>query len=244
MGSSAALAKFKLPLTTSFLSWDVARGYPVTELRTVATVPFVAVTSGFAWLSAIAHATVLLCYPRYIADLRKGYNLFRWYEYAVSSSWMIALIAQLFGVYDILQLITLASVNACMNLFGLLMETMNAGRDRSQLDWSPFLFGCFAGVVPWIVILVYLVAGPDVARIPSFVFAIAGVYFVCFNTFPVNMVGQYLRVGWWKDERLGWKGAGYYTGERFYQIQSLVAKSLLLWLVTGGANQPNAYTRT
>jgi hypothetical protein len=30
--------------------------------------------------------------------------------------------------------------------------------------------------------------------------------------------------------------------QRAYQVQSLVSKSLLLWLVIGGVNQPNAYT--
>ena len=32
-------------------------------------------------------------------------------------------------------------------------------------------------------------------------------------------------------------------GERMYQVQSLVSKSLLLWLVVGGSNQPSAYTK-
>jgi hypothetical protein len=32
-------------------------------------------------------------------------------------------------------------------------------------------------------------------------------------------------------------------GERMFQVQSLVSKSVLLWLVVANANQPNAYTR-
>lgn len=60
---------------------------------------------------------------------------------------------------------------------------------------------------------------------------------------PVNMVLQYLQFGWWNDRAHGYEGGGYLFGERMYQIQSLVSKSLLLWLVVGGANQPNSYAK-
>ncbi len=45
------------------------------------------------------------------------------------------LIAQLFGVYDVLLLVAIMSVNACMNLFGLLHEVLNEGRDPQRVDW-------------------------------------------------------------------------------------------------------------
>ena len=53
---------------------------------------------------------------------------------------------------------------------------------------------------------------------------------------------QYKRVWWFSDEKWGFEGGGYLYGEKLYQIQSLVSKSLLLWLVYGGSNQPNAGT--
>lgn len=58
------IAKFKLPLTTLFLKWaPVTPGgpaLPTQDLRTVAMLPFAATTSGFAWMSAAAHFTVLV----------------------------------------------------------------------------------------------------------------------------------------------------------------------------------------
>ena len=54
------------------------------------------------------------------------------------------------------------------------------------------------------------------------------------------MVLQYKQWGWWNDKHHGFTGGGYLFGERMYQIQSLVSKSLLLWLVFGGTNQPSA----
>lgn len=46
---------------------------------------------------------------------------------------------------------------------------------------------------------------------------------------------QYKKYGWFSDEYWGFQGGGYLFGERMYQVQSLVSKSLLLWLVFGGA---------
>lgn len=56
------------------------------------------------------------------------------------------------------------------------------------------------------------------------------------------MILQYKRVGWWSDKYWGYQKGGYYFGEIGYQILSLVAKTLLLWLVFGGTNQPNSYS--
>ena len=52
-------------------------------------------------------------------------NYFRWYEYTLSSSLMIVLIAMLFGVYDVGSLLLIFVLNARMNLFGLDMEKIN-----------------------------------------------------------------------------------------------------------------------
>ena len=59
---------------------------------------------------------------------------------------MVVLIATFAGVTDLRALIAVAGANACMILFGLLMERVNLGRER--LDWLPFWFGCVAGAVP------------------------------------------------------------------------------------------------
>eukprot|EP00386_Alphamonas_edax_P014417 GDKI01044313.1.p1 GENE.GDKI01044313.1~~GDKI01044313.1.p1 ORF type:complete len:303 (-),score=49.97 GDKI01044313.1:376-1284(-) len=253
---------FKLPLNTAFTKWEDYG--PVAVLERQALLPFAQLTTGFAWMSAFAHFCVLYGHKTYIADLKRGLNRFRWYEYAVSSSLMIGLIAMLFGVYDIFTLIALMSVNACMNLFGMLMETQNYWKRKAEtqvtplgsdatvspstVDWSPFLYGCFAGVIPWAIIIAYPCSSPDAHRIPEFVWAILGVYFVCFNTFPVNMYLQYAKIGWWSDARWqqidpSMENGGYIFGEKMYQVQSLVSKSLLLWLVIGSVNQPNEYTR-
>ena len=197
--------------------------------------PFGILAGVFLLLSALAHA--LISIPNklnavYNRDLQKGINKFRWFEYALSSSVMIVLISTLFGIYDIASLILIFVVNASMNLFGLVMEQLNAGRTDGKKNWGPFVVGfvCRAGPLGCN-LAVHVRYGDfgNFGQVPWFVWAIVATYFVMFNTFPVNMILQYRKVGKWSD---------YLYGERTYIVLSLVAKSILAWLVLFGAMQP------
>ena len=140
----------------------------------------------------------------------------------------------LFGVTDISLLICIAFANATMNLLGLMQEKYNNIRDEtSSVDWLPFILGTFIGIAPWIVVYTYLGSSPQTDQIPGFVYGVLVGYFLFFNTFPINMILQYMRVGPWKD---------YIFGEMGYIVLSLASKTLLGWLVFGGLNQPNEYT--
>lgn len=191
--------------------------------------PFGILVASFLFISAIAHGLIVLNKELYVSDLNNGINRFRWFEYAISSSIMIVLIATLFGIYDIASLILIFIVNAAMNLFGLDMEMLNAGTEKKKIRWGPFIWGSIAGIAPWIAILLYMFGNGNFDMVPWFVWAIVGTYFVAFNTFPINMILQYRQTGKWKD---------YLYGERVYIILSLAAKSFLAWLVLFGAMQP------
>ncbi|HKM29826.1 MAG TPA: heliorhodopsin HeR [Bacilli bacterium] len=227
------LGEFKPMITQNFLQYN-----PITQSLELASsdlfaLPFGVFVAIFLLLSAGAHALIALpkkLNDQYNSDLKKGINKFRWFEYALSSSVMIVLIATLFGIYDIASLILIFIVNATMNLFGLVMEQLNARRAKDEkVIWGPFIWGSFAGIAPWIAILIYMFGTGNFGQVPWFVWAIVGTYFVAFNTFPVNMVLQYKKVGKWKN---------YLYGERTYIVLSLVAKTILAWLVLFGAMQP------
>ena len=100
------IAKFKIDMITSQPSW--ARGYPEVAIQSRGQMPFAGVASGFAFLSSAAHFIVLADFARYKTNLRAGINVHRWYEYALSSTLMIVLIAMLFGNTDALSLTSLA----------------------------------------------------------------------------------------------------------------------------------------
>jgi hypothetical protein len=215
---------FSLPVETSFVrAGEAGELSPVREvLFDLRLGPAVA---SFLLMSALAHLVVAtVAYRSYVAQLRRGVNYARWIEYAFSASTMIVLIAMLVGVYELAALILVFALNAAMILFGWMMELHNQSTQRT--NWTALLLGSLAGVVPWVVITVYLLgAGGDGGEVPGFVYAIYASLFLFFNVFAVNMVLQYRRVGPWRD---------YLFGERAYIALSLMAKSALAWQVFAG----------
>lgn len=227
------IAEFQPTITQLFLFYNPLTQSLEIAVKDLFTLPFGILVAAFLLISALAHALISIPKPlndKYNRDLAKGINEFRWFEYAVSSSIMIVLISTLFGIYDIASLVLIFVVNASMNLFGLVMEQLASKRKEGEkLNWGPFIWGSIAGLAPWAAIIIYMVGASDLSQVPWFVWAIVGTYFVAFNTFPINMILQYLKIGKWKD---------YLYGERVYIILSLVAKTILAWLVLFGAMQP------
>jgi hypothetical protein len=219
------------PVVSSYLTFDTATQSLVAAQRALFDLPIGPAVALFFFLSAIAHAAVAFPARGWYEDmLARGMNPARWIEYALSSSVMIVVIAELSGIQEIGTLIAIFGVNAAMNLFGWSMELANEGRTRVQ--WLHYLFGCVAGIVPWIVIFVALwtsATAPGAAAIPGFVIAIFVSLFISFNVFAFNMVLQYRRIGRWSD---------YLYGERVYMFLSLFAKTILAWQVFFGTLRP------
>jgi len=188
------------------------------------------ILASFPLMSALAH--FLIAYPlndKYVTNLQKGMNPYRWYEYSVSSSVMIFLITFLLGIWDLWSLVMIVVLNAMMIMFGYIMEVLNQYTKKTV--WSPFILGCVAGFTPWVVLSGYFAAAISVAETgpPTFVYIIIFMYFFLFNIFALNMVLQYKKVSKWKD---------YLYGERMYIVLSLVAKTLLAWIVFAGIFSP------
>lgn len=223
------IAQFQPTIVQFYLRFNPTTQSLESASKDLFQLPFGILVASFLLISATAHGLIYIKSDKYFRDLQKGINQFRWFEYALSSSVMIVLISTLFGIYDIASLILIFIVNASMNLFGLDMEQLNSGAKKTKVNWGPFIWGSIAGIAPWIAILLYMFGTGNLEMVPWFVWAIVGTYFVAFNTFPVNMVLQYLRIGKWKD---------YLYGERTYIVLSLAAKSILAWLVLFGAMQP------
>ena len=224
-GLVVALANdFTLPVTGTYL--EGPPGTTPSEAVTILDTPIGLAVAGFLALSAIFHVVVASgwFFGRYRAGLGEGHNYFRWVEYSLSSSIMIVLIAQLTGIADVVALLAIFGVNASMILFGWLQEKYHQPGDGG---WVPFIFGCIAGIVPWVGVVIYVIAPGSTsdAEPPAFVYGIILSLFIFFNTFAVNQWLQYRQVGRWRD---------YLVGERAYITLSLVAKSALAWQVFGG----------
>ena len=218
------------PIYTNFLRFDLDTFALTPDPQLAYELLFGPAVAVFLLLSAIAHfALSTFGYRWYVEKLRQGMNPARFYEYALSSSLMIVLIAMLVGVWDLGTLIVMFGINATMNLFGIMMERHN--RTTTKTDWTSFVYGCIAGIVPWIVIALYFfgAVGSTGAEPPGFVYAIIPTIFVFFNIFALNMFLQYKKVGRWKD---------YLFGERIYIVLSLLAKTALAWMIFAGTLAP------
>ena len=212
---------FSLPIVARYMGGPPGSSFaqPVTLLNT----PVGLAVAIFLGLSAFFHFLVASpqYFPRYSAGLASHRNYFRWVEYSISSSVMIVLIAQICGISDVAAIISIFGVNASMILFGWLQEKYE---EPGNGGWLPFIFGCIAGVVPWIALVFYIFAigGPGNTKAPAFVYGIVISLFLLFNTFAIVQYLQYKKVGKWSQ---------YLRGEKTYITLSLVAKSALAWQI-------------
>jgi hypothetical protein len=209
---------FSLPVTATFMEgapgsvstldhiWDIQTGWGVFTFMVISALSLLIIAS--PWI-----------FPWYKRNLLQNRNYGRWIEYFFSSSIMIVLISQICGISDIAALLSIFGINACMILFGGLQEKYEK---PGKPSWIPFWFGSYAGIIPWITILIYVIAPGVSANPPGFVYGIIVSLFIFFNCFAVNMVLQYKQVGPWRD---------YLFGEKVYIILSLTAKALLAWQV-------------
>ena len=208
---------FTLPVTASYLAGPP--GSVFTDPVTLFDVKIGYAVALFLGLSAFFHFLVASpkFFNKYIRGLKRNINIFRWIEYSISSSLMIFLIAQITGISNYGALIGIVGVNASMILFGWLQERYVRPGTKDML---PFIFGCIAGIVPWIIVLISVLSpgSPSDATPPGFVYGIIISIFVLFNTFAYVQYKQYRGKGKWSD---------YLRGERAYIALSFIAKAAL-----------------
>lgn len=218
------------PIYTNYLYFNTATFTLGPDPKVLYNLRFGPAVAAFLLISAVAHFYIsTVGYRQYVSLLKRKMNSIRFYEYALSSSLMIVLIGMLVGVWDIGTIIAIFGVNATMNLFGIMFEIHNQYTDKT--DWTAFIYGSIAGIIPWIVILIYFFGALNSAgaKPPAFVYAIIPTIFIFFNMFAINAFLQYKKVGPWKD---------YLFGERIYIILSLLSKTALAWMIFAGTLAP------
>lgn len=219
------------PVTTNFLTVDTivdtgATPTLVSANRFLFDVNLAYLVAAFFFMSAIAHLFIATVYrKKYEANLDRGINKVRWFEYGISASTMMVGIALLSGVSDLSTLILIFGATLVMNLTGLLMEVHN--QTTQKTNWLSYKIGTLSGLLPWIVVGIYFWGSNQFGEgsIPAFVYYIYASMFVLFSSFAINMYLQYKKKGKWAD---------YLYGEKTYMILSLVAKSALAWQIFAG----------
>jgi hypothetical protein len=179
------------------------------------------VIAAFLALAGLDHLiTSTFARRTYEADLKNGINRFRWAEYSVSASLMVAVISMYWGILTLSALIAVVGANIAMILFGWLQEKMNPP-GRTSTTMMPFWFGTLAGIAPWLAMVANISQIP-LGEAPDGLFLIMLVQAIFFFCFGLNQWLQYRGVGKWTS---------YMFGEKTYLILSLGAKSLLAWQI-------------
>ncbi|MEN9595229.1 MAG: hypothetical protein RLY23_1712 [Actinomycetota bacterium] len=220
---------FSLPVTATYMT-DAPGTGSFADPLTLFNLNLAYMIVAFLALSAFFHFLISTpkMFSRYEAGLKKNINIFRWVEYSLSSSIMIVVILQLNGTTDYIALLAIFGVNLSMILFGWLQEKYTTPGNG---DFLPFIFGCIAGIIPWIAIGLIIASpkGPPNATPPTFVYGIVVSLFILFNCFAIVQWRQYRAKGKWSN---------YLRGEKTYIVLSLVAKSALAWQIFAGTLAP------
>ncbi|CAB4651185.1 unannotated protein [freshwater metagenome] len=218
-------AETTIPVITRFFDETEDGVMPVSQ--TLFEFPIALIAPIFLLLSAFAHLFISspMYVRRYEANISKGINPARWWEYAISSSLMLVVLLMLGGLIELSSIVFIFTLNFIMNLMGLMMEKYNQLTDKTS--WLPFNIGVLAGIVPWIMGALYFVVSTNNIADSIPVYAQFGflLTFLFFNSFAINMWLQYKKVGKWKD---------YAYGEKSYIVLSLVSKSALGWIIVLG----------
>lgn len=85
-------------VSTTHLEFDTEAELLFPVMESIGTIQLSSLVASFLFISAIAHALIAsVLYESYVGYLERGMNPYRWYEYAVSASMMIVVIAMLSG---------------------------------------------------------------------------------------------------------------------------------------------------
>ncbi len=172
-------------------------------------------------ISGLSHFIISLpqVYPMYQKMIERKVNYFRWLEYSVSSTVMIAIIAIVTGIREFHTLLAICTLNVGMILCGVLVEIIN--RNEPKRTWLPFSIGSLLGIVPWIIIFSYFFSALYFrVEAPTYLYSLIFTLFFLFNIFGLNMYLSYKKISFWKD---------YEFTERMFIFLSIFAKSALTW---------------
>lgn len=89
-------------VTSQYVNWTAGEG-PVSKFGLVEKFAILRWTSFFGLASAAGHFFILMFWNRYVSDLKKGIQRFRWTEYQFSASLILTIVFVLWGNLDFIQ---------------------------------------------------------------------------------------------------------------------------------------------
>lgn len=183
----------------------------------------------FLLVSAVVH--VLVAAPtafRYTIGIKTGHNTYRWIDFALSSSLLLWILAEITAIAHTSAFLVLIGANVVLLALGARLE--KADTPGGAL-FPGFLIGALLAALPWLVLLFY-VMGPgstDETRPALFTFTLVLSVFLTAGAFVVNQLLPHFRTGPWRD---------FVFGEGVYIVLNLVSKIGLTAQIVSAAVLP------
>ncbi len=219
--------KYYYPITTNYLTSDVLSNesgdkFAISATRNVLDINIVYLLTALLALSAIFHVvTAFLSRRKYESQLERGFNKFRWLQYAITNSLLLLIVAMVAGVSDVSTMLLIAGSVIVSTFASLLIELNNRQSFRSRI---PGFIRVIATLLPWLVVAEYikgtLMYGDG--GVEQYVYYIIGSVFVLNIVALVNAKLISDKKGKWSD---------YLYGEETYILISFVAASAITWQI-------------
>lgn len=220
-----------VPITTNYLAYDPLLSSTGEVVHSAGTsllfnINLAWVVAAMLFVSAIGHVVFTTIYKkRYQAQLKKSETVTRWVTYGVISSFMMAIVAILSGVYDISSLLLIIAVSLFAAAFGIVTDLW--ARGSKKMSWFAPVNAIKAAIIPWLVIAIYVwgtfVYGGN--SITAFVYWIYLTILLAQVAFVFVLTQQYKKQGNWTDT--------IYT-ERALFVLLFVVQTVLAWQVFFG----------
>lgn len=219
-----SVKNFNFEMLNGFLQFFPEEGYSPEVIENysefVLNVPFAMLLGGILLISAITHFVIASrkFNSAYNRGLQNGANKPRWFEYAVSNSIIIGLVALLIGVNLLYIIISLIALVVISNMMGLVMEQSN--KDEEKIKWTSLIVGVFSNLLVWYILYKSM---NNILNPTEITLAITIIFYVCFvlsNLFILITILQQKGNGKWKS---------YLHAEKSYILLSLIFKAFLTW---------------
>lgn len=187
----------------------------------------------FLLVSVVCH--LLVSSPtafRYTIGITAGHNGIRWVDFAVSSSVLLWVLAEITAIAHTSAFLVLVAVNAALLALAARLEKADA---PGRALYPGLLIGALVATLPWLGLLLY-VMGPgstNETRPAVFVFTLVATVFVTAGAFVVTQLLPHFRVGPWRD---------FVFSEGVYIVLNLVSKVALAGQIVAAAVLPRLVT--
>jgi len=223
---AAAILHAAQAITVGIMSSDATNAVPVRDNvgNVIGDAHFPDVLWMFPTGSVVQHSLMAFVPGLLQKTIDQRANIYRWSEYAVTSSVMLWLILVLSRITDVNTMILALTMNAVMQFCGYLIEKLRKPEDAPMRNWLLGLsWLLFASV--WSVIIISFNAAVEasIRQPPDEVYAAVYSLLALYGSFGVvHLV-----------DTLG--GVDYSRIDLAYTVLSLVSKSMLVWLTYFGA---------